>query len=122
METPAQTCARLLVALEDLAAQEAIRLEARDFAGAVKIQERAAPLVEHLAAHGAAVAASDTAFRSRVAAFQARRLRTGEWIAEQMARTREQLQRVEASQRRATQIAPVYGGTPKPTRQLCAVG
>jgi hypothetical protein len=122
METPAQTCARLLTALEDLAAQEISALDARDFAGAVTIQARAAPLVEHLAAHGPAIAEQDAAFLARVAAFHTRRLQTGEWLAAQVARTREELGRIQASQRRVAQIAPVYGGSAKSAGRLCATG
>jgi len=122
METPAQTCLRLLAALEDLAVQEASALDARDFAAAVVIQERAAPLVEHLAAHGPEIADRDAAFRARVAAFHARRQQTGEWLATQVARAREELHRMQVGQRRVAQIAPVYGRAGRPRRQLCVVG
>ena len=119
METPAQTCVRLLTALEDLATQEAAALEARDFATAVTIQTRAAPLVEHLAAHGPAIADKDPAFRSRVAAFHARRQQSGEWLATQVARAKEELLRMQAGQRRVARIAPVYGQPGRTSRQLC---
>ena len=122
METTAQTCGRLLTALEDLAAQEASALEVRDFSLVVAIQQRAAPLVEHLATHGPAIAERDRAFGARVAALQARRLRSGEWLAAQVAQTREELAGMQASQRRVAQIAPVYGRAAKAPRQLCAVG
>ena len=120
METPAQLCARLLVALEELASQEAASLEARDFSAVVHLQERAAPLVAHLAAHGPAVA--DTALRVRIAAWLARRHETGEWLAAQIAQTKEQLREVEAAQRRVSRLAPAYGQGGEVSRRLCAVG
>jgi len=121
METPAQTCARLLVALEDLAEQEATSLQARDFAAVVHLQQRAAPLVAHLAEHGPAVA--DDALRARIAAWLAHRHETGKWLADQIERTKEQLLKLEASHRRAAQIAPVYGrGAAAGPRQLLAMG
>lgn len=123
METTAQTCSRLLTALEDLAAQEAAALDARDFPAAVAIQGRAAPLVEHLAAHGPPVADKDPAFRARVAAFHAHRLQMGEWLATQVARAREELREMDSSRRRVAQIAPVYGRARRPqSRQLVASG
>ena len=115
-------CARLLTALEDLAAQEASALDARDFVAAVAIQQRAAPLVEHLALHGPAIADEDPAFRARVEAFQSRRRQTGEWLATQVERTREELRQMQASQRRVAQVAPVYGRGSQASRQLCVVG
>ena len=120
MESPAQTCARLLVALEELVAQEAGRLEARDFAAVVRIQERAAPLIEHLAVHGREI--SDEAFRARVRAVLARRQRTGEWLGAQLARVREELRQTVIAQRRMAQMAPAYAGMSRPRRQLSAIG
>ena len=121
METPAQTCSRLLVALEDLAARELATLQAHDFVAAVEIQERAAPLVAHLAAHGPAVA--DGAFRARVWDFLQRRTATGEWLATQIAQLREELAGTQASQIRVARIAPVYGSSSVPVSgQLLAIG
>jgi hypothetical protein len=121
METPAQTCARLLAALEDLTAQEAASLDARDFTAVVHLQERAAPLVAHLAEHGPAVA--DDALRARIAALLARRMRCGEWLAEQIEQTRQRLRELDAARARATRLAPAYGaGQAVTSRQFCAVG
>ena len=121
METPAQMCVRLVTALEDLVAQEAATLQARDFAAAVVIQDRAAPLVSLLGTHGPAVA--DEALRARIAALLARRSQTGEWLSEQIRRVREELQRTEAAKRRVAQFAPVYSHADSPPRrQLSAVG
>jgi hypothetical protein len=121
METPAQTCARLIAALEDLVAREAATLEARDFAAVIEIQQRAAPLVELLGAHAADV--TDPALRTRLRTLLDRRQKTGEWLSEQIEKTRESLAEINEGRRRARQIAPVYGHRHAPaSRQLSAVG
>lgn len=122
METPAQTCARLVTALEDLVAREAATLELRDFAAVVDIQARCAPLVELLGAHASDV--TDAALRERIRALLARRHQTGEWLSEQIEKTREALAEANEGRRRVRQIAPVYGRRPAAatSRQLCAVG
>jgi len=106
MATPAQTCARLLSALEDLVAQEALLLRAADFAGVLATQERAAPLVERLAA---LAGTADAAIRVRINGVLSLRSRSLEWLAAEMARVREDLQTMQVSSRRVAQIAPVYG-------------
>lgn len=121
MDSLVQTCSRLLLALEDLADREAAALHTRDFAAAIELQDRAAPLIEHLAAHGPAVV--DTTFRRRVGDFLRRRAETAEWLSGQIAQARDELHRTRTGQRQVAQIAPVYGssrsGSP---RQLLAVG
>lgn len=119
-ETAAQTCARIVTALEDLARQEAAALQTRDFPAAVLLQERAAPLVEHLVAHESDVTSSD--LRSRIAAVYALRNQTGEWLATQIAQAREELRQMDASQRRIARVAPAYGGGSTRRSQLSAVG
>lgn len=122
METVEQMCARLVAALEDLANQEAATLQARDFTGAVTIQDRAAPLVELLVAHAPEV--TDSATRARIAALLAKRNQTGEWLAEQMARAREELQQTQVAQRRVAQVGPAYSrpNNDGPRPQLFATG
>ncbi len=121
METPAQTCARLVAALEELVAREAATLEVRDFAAVVHLQKRCAPLVEMLGAHQADV--TDPALRERIRALIARRRQTGEWLGEQIEKTKQALQETNESRRRIAQIAPVYGGGSAPApHQWCAVG
>jgi hypothetical protein len=123
METPAQTCARLVAALEDLVAREAATLEARDFTAVVEIQGRCAPLVELLGAHAAEV--TDAALRQRIRALLDRRQQSGEWLSEQIEKTREALADANEGRRRIRQIAPVYGRIPAlapASRQLSAVG
>jgi hypothetical protein len=121
METAAQTCVRLVAALEDLAAREAATLDTCDFAAAIEIQERAAPLVDHLVAHGPA--AADRALRDRIAALLLRRAQTGEWLAAKIAAAREELRHTQVAQRRVARVAPVYGSASAPrAMQLSAVG
>lgn len=120
METPAQTCARLLAALEDLADQEAATLEARDFAAVAAIQDRAAPLVSLLAAQANGM--RDVALRARIDRLRQRRAQTGAWLHTEMARLREELQQTQVAQRTVAQVAPAYGSRAHATRQLSMVG
>lgn len=121
METPVQTCARLVTALEDLSGQELACLEARDFAAAIAVQDRAAPLAELLAAHWPEV--PDAKLKARILEIINRRNKTGEWLAEQVAEVRRQLAETQVAQRRVAQVAPAYGnGATAIRRQLCEVG
>lgn len=122
MDSTNQMCARLVVALEDLTAQEALSVGQRDFAAVASIQDRAAPLVELLAAKASDI--TDAALHTRLAALHARRSRTGEWLDEHVDLARAELQETHASQRRVAQVAPAYGRPIKvpPPRQLSAVG
>jgi hypothetical protein len=120
METAAQMCARLVTALEDLAAQEAVCVQTRNFAAVVAIQDRAAPLVELLASHEGDI--TDAAVRTRIKNLLERRNETGAWLIREIERTRERLHSLEASQRRVARIAPAYGQSSGPRRQLSAVG
>ncbi len=120
METEAQTCSRLVTALEDLADQEAASMRSRDFAAVVEIQKRAGPLVRHLAEHGPRVA--DAAFRRRVSAVIQRREMNEAWLSAEIEKTREQLHVLDAGRRRAAQVAPVYGHVGFRRNRLRAVG
>ena len=120
MATMAQTCARLLGALEDLGEREAGALHEGDFSTVVELQGRAAPLVEFLGTHGPAIA--DHAFLTRMRAFLLRRQASGEWLAALIDQTREELRQTQASERRAARIAPVYGASVAPAARLLAVG
>ncbi len=121
MEAPAQTCVRLVAALEDLVAREAATLEARDFPAVIELQQRAAPLVALLGARASDV--TDPALRARLQGLIERRRQTGEWLSEQIEKTREALAETNEGRRRVRQIAPVYGSRCAPvSRQLSAVG
>jgi hypothetical protein len=97
-------CARLVAALEDLTAQEAASLEAREFEAAIALQDRAAPLIEHLVSHWQEVNAAG--LKPRMLELITRRNRTGEWLAEQIAHARQQLAETQVAQRRVAQVAP----------------
>jgi len=121
METPAQTCARLVVALEDLVACEAASMQNRDFSSVLQIQERAAPVIDYLVINGSRY--TDRALQKRIHALAERRRLTGELLSAQLAEVKENLQSTRASQHRVARIAPVYGSAPAPVSgQLSAVG
>jgi hypothetical protein len=115
MAHPAATCARLLAALEDLVSQEAVLLRAADYPGVLAAQERAAPLVERLAA---LAATADAAVRTRVAAVLALRSASLDWLAGEMDRVRGELAAMESSERRVAQVAPAYRDRSVPNRHL----
>jgi hypothetical protein len=120
METTAQTCARLLTALEDFGEREAVLVREGDFAMVAELQARATPLVEYLGKHGPAVA--DGAFLARMRAFLLRRKESDEWLAAQIAQTRNELQQIRASEVRAARIKPVYSAPMPPVSRLSGVG
>jgi hypothetical protein len=115
METSAQRCWRILAALEDLVHQESASLAKRDWMGAETVQQRAAPLVDFLAAHGPA-SADDAALRERIATLQQRRAETSRSLNLQIAQAKSELQQAQAARRRLGQIAPAYGGGSAPPR------
>lgn len=114
MQTPAQRCARLVTALEDLAAQEECALRAGDFAVVETLQERAGAVIGDLASRSVAMA--DESLRERLVAVSARRARSSEWLAGELSRLRADLAETKASRGRVAQIAPVYGRSPSATR------
>ena len=120
MESPAQTCVRLVAALEDLAAQEAACLGTSDYATLAALQERAAPFVEFLAQHGPEVA--NRALKERIFALMAKRDATVMTLTGEMERAREQLGALQANQRRVARVAPAYSQGSAPRRQISMVG
>lgn len=121
METPVQRCVRIATALDDLAAQEAAALAAHNFSGVLVLQDRAAPLVEFLAAN-AASHAGDAVLRTRVAAVQARRACTSALLAAEIERARTELLEAGFAQNQVAKIGPAYGRAAAARSQLCAVG
>jgi len=113
MQTPMPRYARLVAAFEDLSGQEEASLHARDFPALEAIQERLAAVVDELQTQASA---ANTALRARIVATQARRERSSEWLAGEIARTREELRDTEGAQRRVARIAPVYGAAPMSAR------
>lgn len=108
METPAQRCARIVGALEDLVSQEALALENGDIAAVLDLQDRTAPLVEFLTTVPLSHATAP-GIRGRIAALQERRAQTEARLRVELDRARAELQETVLGQRRAAQIAPVYG-------------
>jgi hypothetical protein len=120
METPAQRCARIVSALEDLVNQEAAALRAGDFDAVNEIQDRAAPLVEFLALH--ATEGDTPQLRQRIGTLETQRQRSADELDAGIARLRDEMQRTTVARRRVAQIAPVYGRPSAPRPQLRAVG
>lgn len=114
-ESPSEKCARLVVALEDLASQEAVCLKSRDFAAVLSIQGRVEPIIGYLSQHAADV---DPAVRDRIAVVLKLRHESGEWLAEELGKTRAELDALEAKKRRVAVVAPVYGKGPVPRSRL----
>lgn len=120
METAAQSCARLVTALEDLVAQETVALGNRDYAAASAIQDRAEPVVEWITAHASSMAPG---LRERLAAIVDRRAANGVLLEHELGQARDGLQQIGATRRRMAKIAPAYGGdTPTPPARLSAIG
>ena len=106
METPLQTAARLLAALEDLAAQEAVLLRTLDFVDAVAVQERAAPLVDQLAA--LALHPEVASLRTKVKALVDRRQQSRHFLDAQLSRLQSELRRIDEARSRLSRVAPAY--------------
>lgn len=106
METPIQTATRLLAALEDLTAQEAVLLRTLDFADAVAIQERAEPLIDQLAA--LAVHPEVAALRSKVKGVVERRQQSRLFLDAQLGRLQSELRRLDEARTRLARVAPAY--------------
>lgn len=121
MESTHQRAARLIAALEDLVDQEAVCFRSRDLDAVNDIQTRAAPLVDALVADATRI--TDQKLRSRLAAVVARRNETAAAVAVHVQAMKDEIDRLQTTQRRASQIAPVYGrGFHASPRQLSAVG
>lgn len=119
METPVHRLERLVSALEDLTSQESLLLRAGDFAGVVRTQGRAAPLVEAVAGLSTVAGVS---VRARVAEIVARRKRGEELLAGTLAHTSAALKQLQTNQQRLAQIRPVYGTTESRGQRLRMVG
>jgi hypothetical protein len=111
METPLQTAARLLTALEDLTAQESVLLRTLDFVDAVSVQERAAPLVDQLTA--LAIHPEVVTLRSKVTAIVERRQQSRHFLDAQLGRLQSELRRIDEARTRLARVAPAYVVTPQ---------
>lgn len=106
METPLQTAARLLTALEDLTAQESVLLRTLDFVDAVAIQERAAPLVDQLSA--LAIHPEVASLRPKVEGLVERRLKSRHFLDAQLGQLQAELRRIDEARTRLSRVAPAY--------------
>jgi hypothetical protein len=119
--TPTEsTFVRLLVSLEEFAAQESTQLAAGNIALVRKIQERAAPVVAELVRLGRN--AIPTEVHSRVVALVNRRMQNKEHLDRQVGQMRDALGQTQANLRRIGQIASAYGRRAKPLRTSFAGG
>ena len=121
METPDRQFERLLIAIEDLIAQEELLLQAEDFDAVPPLQARAAPIIERLVALAGSV---NPQLRQRVTALVARRARSEALLTRQMAQIREELSALQTSRQRIAQMMPVYRQPlgEAAAGQLCARG
>jgi hypothetical protein len=122
METPPQTFARLLAALEELAACESIQVAAGDHAGTLRTQQRASSVVERLAELGPD--AADAPARARLAALLCTREIACRGISTRIECLRGELARVRLDLRRLMVIGFFHqGGGNRPAgHQLTAQG
>jgi hypothetical protein len=111
METPLQTAVRLLGALEDLTAQESVLLRTLDFADAVAIQERAAPLVDQLAV--LAVHPEVALLRAKVTGLVERRLQSRHFLDVHLVHLQSELRRIDEARTRLSRVAPAYVTLPR---------
>lgn len=120
MESPGQACIRLVTALEALCEEEAACLRHSDFDNVIAIQARIGPIVLRLST--LASEAPNEAIRTRIAAVIERREEATKWLAAEIERTRERLNEIRGSQRRAAQVGPAYGSQKIVRSQLSARG
>jgi hypothetical protein len=122
MHAPAERSARLIAALEELAAQEEAAIRSGELAGVEAVQERAAAIVAGLAE---CVSGMDTAGRERLLAVHARREHTSGWLSAEMTRAQAELRETGLARHRVARLAPVYGSRPaekRPSPRVSLVG
>lgn len=107
MQTPAQTCERVLAALEELVTQESLAFQAWDHDAVRDIQRRSAELISGLEAMNASAAGA--AVQLRAAALLRRRRLGLEEMNQSLSALRHELQDVERSRQRVADFAPAYG-------------
>lgn len=120
METPRQTCVRLMGALEDLGAQESVCLGTKDFDALFAVQERADPLIKYLGEHRADALAAG--IEPRVEAWLALRQENARRLATEITAAKAQIDQLDANRRRLTRMAPAYGARDTKSPRWQAVG
>lgn len=114
METPVQTAARLLGALEEMIGREEKYLQSRNYDLVVQLRERTDPLVRQLVGLSTEPGMSD--FRSRVALLVGRSAKHSQILDEKMREVREQIKLADRARRQTTQLAPAYTQGSSPER------
>ncbi|MCM2274847.1 MAG: hypothetical protein NDI75_08665 [Candidatus Didemnitutus sp.] len=114
-----QRARRLLLALDELAGQEAVLLRSLDLVEALRIAERAGPLVDEVCALAAEPDVAE--LRGEVQVLVERRRRNAALLDVHLARVQGEIQRVDEARRRLHRTAPAYqrsagGDTPGESR------
>lgn len=106
MPTVASELGRVVSALEDLASQEELLVNAGDYAEVNAVQERMAPLVRFVVE---GMAAADASLQRRIAFLVTRRARTQQRLTVELEKIREEIVQLDLNRRRVAQVAPAYG-------------
>jgi hypothetical protein len=106
METPARKASRLLLALDELIAQEGMYLRAGYFDLAVETRERAEPLVQELVAMADMPGVSD--YRPQVKALLENSDRHAAFIQEKLKELGAEIRRTDQALHLAHQMVPAY--------------
>ncbi len=106
METPGQKASRLLVALDELVAQEGMYLRAGYFDLAVETRERAEPLVQELVAMADLAGVSD--YQPRVRALLECSDRHAAFIQEKLTELGTEIRRTDQALHLAHHMVPAY--------------
>ncbi len=115
METPFQCAARLLVALDELVAQEGNYLRAGSFELAAEMRTRAEPVVSRIVELSQFPGVSE--LRGKVAAIVERSARHGAIFEEKICEFRAEIRRTDQARHRTNQLAPAYVRAPAAKNQ-----
>src|SRR4051812_15910598 len=106
METPLQCAARLLVALDELVAQEGNYLRAGSFKLAAEVRGRTEPVVSRLVELSQSPGVSQ--LQGKVAAIVERSRQHGAMFEEKIIEFRGEIRRIDQARHRTNQLAPAY--------------
>lgn len=120
MATTAQTCARLMTALEELLTQETACVRHGDFGLLAQLQTQAGPLVDFLGVHGPA--AADESLVMRVTRWASQRQSNQALMATEAERLGRELRELEAAGRTVKRVAPAYGQVSRASPRLLTIG
>jgi len=118
MNSNETVAARLLASIEEFVGQEILALRAGDYPGAMRIQERAAPVISRLCHLGAGRPAWWTAaLGRRLDAVLARRRQSRALVAAHRKDLSAERDRLAEARRRLWTVAPAYAGCRAASRQ-----